>query len=120
MKSQNTRETICWECKRAYGKNLCCWALRSKPVPGWEAEQNELGYLVKSCPLYIEDDQIEISTKKLAEILGVTQRSVFRYSIQHINKLLKPKDLKIRTSKEPDGRKTYILIKLKAKDDIIT
>lgn len=58
-------DSLCWQCKRAYG--LCAWSARFKAVKGWEAEPtiiqgekkgNKLeipSYDVKKCPLFIQD-----------------------------------------------------------------
>lgn len=59
--------TICWTCKWAAGKDYKCpWATRSKPVPGWEADECDLtisarsttSYTVKKCPLYTPLDEL--------------------------------------------------------------
>lgn len=62
---------ICWTCKWAAGKDYKCpWATRSKPVPGWEAEEGIYSisdkeyrrtattYKVKKCPLYTPLDEL--------------------------------------------------------------
>ena len=94
MEYTNKKDSLCWDCKRACGKDQCSWAARFEPVSGWNAEQNELGFLVTSCPQYIEDDRIEVtnSVEEIVKILGITQRTFYRWisskpkPIKYINK----------------------------------
>lgn len=66
---------ICWQCKHATNKyGVCSWSARLKPVEGWEAEKVErdtgeymkngityhvygVGYQIKKCPLFEEDNE---------------------------------------------------------------
>ena len=94
MERIKKQETICWDCKRSCGKNKCQWANNFTTIKGWDAEQNDLGFLVKSCPEYIEDDRVEItnSVEEITKILGITQRTFYRWinskpaPIKYINK----------------------------------
>ena len=57
--------SLCWECKRAYGG--CSWSRDFVPVEGWEAEATIINgvregkkplvksYDVKRCPLFVQD-----------------------------------------------------------------
>lgn len=53
--------TICWDCSRACGADMCSWAKSGKPVDGWDAEYDPVNmswygptesYKVHSCPLF--------------------------------------------------------------------
>ncbi len=57
--------TICCHCIHAFGplERQCCWARSFRPVPGWEAEQTQVGiagvdvtsYRVAKCPQFLMD-----------------------------------------------------------------
>ena len=52
--------TVCWDCQRAAGKEMCSWAARLEPVEGWDAvetivNQDTNSYSVRACPLFIPD-----------------------------------------------------------------
>lgn len=58
--------TLCWACRRAAGPDMCPWARRGQPVPGWRAEPTVIkmggradgishSYKVMECPLYEKD-----------------------------------------------------------------
>jgi len=57
--------SICFHCFRAFGprERQCCWARNFRPVPGWEAEQTQVGkdgkdipsYRVARCPQFLMD-----------------------------------------------------------------
>ena len=47
-------DTLCIYCAKACC-NKCSWSESKTPVDGWDAEQTEKGYLVKSCPLFVRD-----------------------------------------------------------------
>ena len=55
------KETLCWDCRRAAGANMCVWALsRGRiPVEGWKATPTkvdaERSYIVHDCPLLLPD-----------------------------------------------------------------
>lgn len=58
----NHATTLCWDCSRAAGKNMCVWALYAIPVPGWDADKviiNDYNktesYCVKKCPQFVPD-----------------------------------------------------------------
>ena len=68
------RQSICWECSRSVGMDMCCWAEEEKPVEGWEAEKTIFhcnkcrqyeSYCVISCPLFKEDEQKKKDQKKM-------------------------------------------------------
>lgn len=53
------QNTICWDCKRAAGPQMCRWARDGKPFPGWRAkptmvvvdpEKQVNSFLVEACP----------------------------------------------------------------------
>lgn len=62
-KSAYKANSLCWQCKRAYG--LCSWSENFEPVEGWDAEPTIImggkrepavqSYDVKKCPLFIQD-----------------------------------------------------------------
>lgn len=43
------RETLCYLCQNS-NRNGCSWARSLEPVKGWDAEENNQGYLVLWCP----------------------------------------------------------------------
>lgn len=57
--------TLCWECQRAAGKQMCEWAALGNPILGWEAKETIISnggdnpdtysYCVAKCPLYTPD-----------------------------------------------------------------
>ena len=56
-----TKETLCWQCKKSGG--LCSWSKTLTPVDGWEAEKtsrktyadpNTDSYHVINCPEFVE------------------------------------------------------------------
>lgn len=60
------KETLCWSCKRACGKDMCSWAREFKPISGWAAEKTIIleegeetvnSYRVEICPEYIFDER---------------------------------------------------------------
>ena len=58
----NHATTLCWDCSRAAGKNMCVWALYAIPVPGWDADKAIINdynkaesYCVKKCPQFVPD-----------------------------------------------------------------
>jgi len=62
------KETLCWDCQRAVCG--CSWAKKLKPVEGWVAEENERGFRVVECPLFIEDFKA-VRLPEIAEILNI-------------------------------------------------
>ena len=58
-----TKDTLCWECKKATGCGDCPWANRFEPVDGWDATPTEIktvgrieqSYIVNDCPLFERD-----------------------------------------------------------------
>ncbi|MEZ4357402.1 MAG: hypothetical protein R2876_02050 [Eubacteriales bacterium] len=59
--------TLCWECDRAAGQNMCVWARKFKEVEGWNAiatnilhkEEDGSSTLIKSyfvvgCPQFVQ------------------------------------------------------------------
>lgn len=92
------KNTLCWYCSNACGN--CPWSNGSfTPVDGWEAEATIIkdynyimnSYLVKNCPLFKQDTIIYISVKEVSKLLGISKTNCFRYSKQHLIKLLKLK-----------------------------
>lgn len=66
-----TRQTLCWKCQNAvpnmHGRG-CEWSRRFKPVPGWDADEEEMcmsedpprydtSYFVRSCPKFLADER---------------------------------------------------------------
>ena len=58
--------TLCWDCQRAAGPNMCPWASHFQPVPGWKAKPTLINmggradgishsYQVMEFPLYEKD-----------------------------------------------------------------
>lgn len=81
----------CWNCKRAIPcKEQCQWAADSKPIKGWVAEKRTIKesankpfetYMIKSCPLYLEDEPWGCDYSDVVEWLkktfGVSQRTAY-------------------------------------------
>lgn len=68
----NSKQTLCWKCKKAAGGSDCPWANEFKPVEGWQAmptivqmttqtKQREAllqdSFRVHKCPLFERDDR---------------------------------------------------------------
>ncbi len=68
-------DSICWDCQRAVCG--CSWAKKLKPVEGWIAEENKLGYKVLECPLFVEDYK-PVKMPELANIVGVETKKLYR------------------------------------------
>ena len=64
------RETLCFSCQRACGRGKCPWATWFLPVTGWQADavmrdysgMKTRSYHVKSCPLYVPDQDAKEET----------------------------------------------------------
>ena len=61
IKPPNTKETLCWDCKKSTGGSNCPWANELKPVEGWEVIPTKIkmdvgrksdSYKVINCPLF--------------------------------------------------------------------
>lgn len=103
----NGPETLCWTCQYCTGGKLdksvkyikkstgetktydrCPWISFSKKVPGWNAEKTEINnrnrggklssYLVKTCPLYKEDERKEPTVEDIIRDTGFTSRFIMR------------------------------------------
>ena len=59
------KDTLCWECERAAGKDKKCpWATKFEPVPGWNATPTKIkadklsvhqtldSFIVHECPMF--------------------------------------------------------------------
>ena len=68
-------DSICWDCQRAVCG--CSWAKKLKPVEGWIAEENKLGYRVLECPLFIEDYTF-VRLPDIAKLIGADTRTLYR------------------------------------------
>lgn len=62
-RNKNTKDTLCWDCKKATGGSDCPWANKFKPVEGWTATptivkvagiREENSFIVHKCPLFEE------------------------------------------------------------------
>ena len=83
---------LCWTCRNACG-NGCCWFRDGVPIKGWDAVPTKVkslgedgktrcvdSFLIVNCPQYLEDENDKkLTTKELAKILKVTQRTIFRW-----------------------------------------
>lgn len=57
---ENSKEQLCWSCKKACGGHNCEWANELRPVKGWFAEKKTViyckkpttGYRVIVCPKF--------------------------------------------------------------------
>lgn len=95
------KPTLCWRCQNAVpdGTHGCPWSEKEKPVPGWNAEQNNLlqqyywrgktashyvtSYRVIDCPLFVPDlPRKDHSTElySIENISPVTKRRTLRHN----------------------------------------
>lgn len=51
------RHTLCWSCQNATNSG-CSWSRSLTPVEGWVATKG-VGYNVKYCPEYIQDEPVK-------------------------------------------------------------
>lgn len=97
-------ETLCWICKKAIGG--CSWARELKPVKGWEAEETKIqeegytqrSYHVKSCPEFQPDKKQITTLAKIAEMIGVSERTLYRWEVQRIIEEAKAKGYTLKYS----------------------
>ena len=118
-----SKETLCWRCQNF---SKCSWS-RGKPVKGWDATPtiiknwNGKGYdktesfIVNSCPQFVCDVVgIRTSIEAMAEILGISERTVFRWVASNRASLLnkmKQKGYKL-TIYKPNIKNYYYLSKI--------
>lgn len=80
------------------------WSKRYKPVPGWRAkrticdkigEKPIISYCVIECPHYIADRKerayYPITISNIAKLCGVAERTLYRWELRYVNKVLKQK-----------------------------
>lgn len=76
-KGAQTAASLCWQCARSVG-GLGCPRIdmpgnASEPIPGWEAKERTLRnteklarvYVVKACPLFAADGELEAARQPL-------------------------------------------------------
>ena len=72
----NKDNTLCWTCKKCYGKNQCDWANFSKPIKGWKTTEGDnedettRSVDVIFCPEYEKDDKA-IEIKEVYNLLSL-------------------------------------------------
>ena len=100
MKTKADKQ-LCWDCKNACG-NGCCWFQDGVPIKGWKAKATQIkssgengkprmidSFCIQKCPQYIQDgDDRKLSSKELANILNLSQRSIFRLKKENKIKLV--------------------------------
>ncbi len=98
----NKDNTLCWTCKKCYGKNQCSWANFLKPVEGWKTAEGEnedeetRSVNVIFCPEYVKDDKA-IEIKEVYNLLSLffqislttAQTHWFQYATQYQKAMLK-------------------------------
>lgn len=61
MMSEQQKQTICWDCRKATGGKGCVWADKFEPINGWKAIKTSVklfnkritdSYIVQKCPLF--------------------------------------------------------------------
>lgn len=81
------RETLCWRCEWAAGKDgKCAWASRFKPVPGWKATPTVLtpddrpvdSFDVIECPLFEKDHRIQKKRRNFRRLTEEDLRDIER------------------------------------------
>ena len=86
------KTSICWNCAN-YSK--CQWSI-GKAVSGWTAERvlvksaHDTGfmtYLVRECPLFVQDKVIKVSCKYLSELLGEEEKYIKNALHRHPDEL---------------------------------
>lgn len=95
-------DTLCWSCKKCYGG--CSWSKSFKPVEGWEADRTKVkskesdysSYHVKSCPQYQPDEKRITTLAKIAVMVGVSERTLYRWSVEDITEAAKIKGYNIK------------------------
>lgn len=81
---------LCWNCKNACGN--CSWSDGTfTPVEGWDATPTKIlhssgnikiytdSFDIKKCPEFIHDIPIRLSKKEIAEKLGISMRTYYRW-----------------------------------------
>lgn len=94
--------TLCWQCRKATGG--CTWADELKPVEDWEAEATvikgdgytENSYHVKSCPEFEPDKRQIITLERVAEMIGVSERTVYRWNVNDITERAKQRGYNLK------------------------
>ena len=109
------KETLCWSCKNACGR--CPWSDKSfTPVKGWKAKQvpynigkkKSFTYIVRSCPLYKTQKYVRVGLNDLVTLLGVSVKTLTRWSNEDIKKLAKMKGVDLIINTDTKNRLFYI------------
>jgi hypothetical protein len=98
------KNTLCWTCKKCYGQ--CSWSANFIPVEGWQALPTTLNnntyvdtsYLVIKCPEYVDDKSEKyrlLPKTEIGEILGISYRTVYRYSNEGLLYMLKKRNINV-------------------------
>ena len=70
--------TLCWKCENAC-TNGCSWAKKLIPVENWTAEETDISYIVKACPLFKPESKEKANLRKLCEKLDESLHESKRY-----------------------------------------
>lgn len=85
MTNERNSNTLCWTCKKCYGKNQCDWANFLKPIEGWRTvcgeNEDEITRSVDIifCPEYVRDEralELQDVYNLIADHLGIEPYSV--------------------------------------------
>lgn len=118
-----SKETLCWRCQNF---SKCSWS-RGVPVKDWDATPTIIknwsgdgyvktkSYIVNACPQFVCDVVgVRTSIEAMAEILGISERTVFRWVLGNKVKIInemKKKGYKL-TIYKPNIRNYYYLSKI--------
>ena len=70
--------TLCWKCENAC-TNGCSWSKQLIPVENWNAEETDISYIVKDCPLFKAESKEKIKLRNLCEKLDESLHEGKRY-----------------------------------------
>lgn len=81
------RQSICWDCQKAYGG--CSWSKRFEPVEGWTAKKSYLSngkkrkitdtFAISDCPEFVQDPKFLTEIKC---VRGFVKISLYKLGIE--------------------------------------
>ena len=107
-------ETLCWYCKNACGN--CSWSDGTfTPIKGWTIDDSKKlksldseSYTVLECPEYKEFYK-QLSLKQVANIIGISERSLSRMSNSAIKNKFIIQGKKLYISKSNTQRNFFLV-----------
>lgn len=106
-RESQTYNALCWSCVYCTNGALCCWA-DGIERNDWIVRKERGGITVISCGGY-KRDWTDITISRLAKILGVCERSVYKYDTNYIIAKLKNAGYKVRVGYIVRKRKFYLM-----------